>query len=100
LTLWKDADPDIPILKQAKTEYAKLQQLSEPTKGGKLARKRRVILLVSCTCIHWPRTNGWQQRKLEALIIGPKSNPSFDFGQLALPKFVAGEGDVGRGDRI
>ena len=25
LTLWKDADHDIPILKQAKTEYAKLQ---------------------------------------------------------------------------
>jgi Tfp pilus assembly protein PilF len=25
LTLWKDADPDTPILKQAKTEYAKLQ---------------------------------------------------------------------------
>jgi hypothetical protein len=25
LTLWKDADPDILILKQAKTEYAKLQ---------------------------------------------------------------------------
>jgi eukaryotic-like serine/threonine-protein kinase len=25
LTLWKDADPDIPILKQAKTEYASLQ---------------------------------------------------------------------------
>ncbi|MGA7626109.1 MAG: protein kinase [Candidatus Acidiferrales bacterium] len=25
LTLWKDADPDIPILKDAKTEYAKLQ---------------------------------------------------------------------------
>jgi hypothetical protein len=24
-TLWKDADPDIPILKQAKAEYAKLQ---------------------------------------------------------------------------
>jgi len=24
LSLWKDADPDIPILKQAKTEYAKL----------------------------------------------------------------------------
>jgi eukaryotic-like serine/threonine-protein kinase len=23
--LWKDADPDIPILKQAKTEYSKLQ---------------------------------------------------------------------------
>lgn len=26
LTLWKYADPDIPILKQAKTEYAKLNR--------------------------------------------------------------------------
>jgi len=25
LTLWRHADPDIPILKQAKAEYAKLQ---------------------------------------------------------------------------
>jgi hypothetical protein len=25
LTLWKDADPDVPILKDAKAEYAKLQ---------------------------------------------------------------------------
>ena len=25
LTLWKDADPDIPILKEAKAEYAKLK---------------------------------------------------------------------------
>lgn len=25
VTLWKDADPDVPILKEAKTEYAKLQ---------------------------------------------------------------------------
>ena len=25
LTLWKDADPDIPILKQAKAQYARLQ---------------------------------------------------------------------------
>jgi hypothetical protein len=25
LTLWKDADPDIPVLQQAKTEYQKLQ---------------------------------------------------------------------------
>ena len=24
-TLWKDADPDIPALSQARTEYAKLQ---------------------------------------------------------------------------
>jgi len=28
LTLWKDADPDIPILQQAKAEYAKLQPAS------------------------------------------------------------------------
>jgi serine/threonine protein kinase len=27
LNLWKDADPDIPILKQAQAEYAKLQKL-------------------------------------------------------------------------
>jgi len=26
VALWKDADPDIPILKQAEAEYAKLQQ--------------------------------------------------------------------------
>jgi cytochrome c-type biogenesis protein CcmH/NrfG len=25
LNLWKDADPDVPILKEAKAEYAKLQ---------------------------------------------------------------------------
>ena len=25
LSLWKDADPDIPILKQARAEYAKLK---------------------------------------------------------------------------
>ena len=25
LTLWKNADPDIPVLKQAKAEYAKLK---------------------------------------------------------------------------
>jgi eukaryotic-like serine/threonine-protein kinase len=25
IALWKDADPDIPILKEAKAEYAKLQ---------------------------------------------------------------------------
>jgi hypothetical protein len=28
LTLWKDADPDVPILKEAKAEYAKLQSPS------------------------------------------------------------------------
>ena len=25
LSLWKDADPDLPVLRQAKAEYAKLQ---------------------------------------------------------------------------
>ena len=25
LTLWKDADPDVPVLKEAQAEYAKLQ---------------------------------------------------------------------------
>ena len=25
LTIWKDADPDIPIFKQAKAEYARLK---------------------------------------------------------------------------
>jgi eukaryotic-like serine/threonine-protein kinase len=25
LSLWQDTDPDIPVLKQAKAEYAKLQ---------------------------------------------------------------------------
>jgi integrase len=38
--------------------------------------------------------------KLEALIIGPKSDPSFGFGQLALPEFADAAGDIGRGDRI
>ena len=28
LTLWKDADPDVPILRQAKAEYAKLLETS------------------------------------------------------------------------
>jgi len=30
LTLWKDADPDIPILKEAKAEYAKLLRRVDP----------------------------------------------------------------------
>jgi len=27
LALWKDADPDIPILQEAKSDYARLQRL-------------------------------------------------------------------------
>jgi hypothetical protein len=26
LALWKDADPDVPLLRQAKAEYASVQQ--------------------------------------------------------------------------
>lgn len=40
LTFWKDADPDVPILKQAKSEYANLQERQEPASSigaGKLA---------------------------------------------------------------
>lgn len=28
LTLWKDADPDLPVYKQAKAEYKKLSAIS------------------------------------------------------------------------
>jgi hypothetical protein len=38
--------------------------------------------------------------KLEALIIGPKSDPSVGFQRRALPKFADTAGDIGRGDRI
>ena len=33
-TLWKDADPDISILKQAKSEYAKLKRLRRRGRAG------------------------------------------------------------------
>ncbi len=38
--------------------------------------------------------------KLEALIIGPQSDPSLGFPKLLLPKFADGTGDIGRGARI
>jgi hypothetical protein len=31
LTLWKDADPDIPIYRQAKAEYANLMKSRQPS---------------------------------------------------------------------
>lgn len=42
LTLWKNADPDIPIYQQAKAEYAKLNKLPAtsrqlPAKGSQLS---------------------------------------------------------------
>ena len=39
LTLWKDADPDIPIYRQAKAEYAKLMKPSAITSQASLATK-------------------------------------------------------------
>jgi eukaryotic-like serine/threonine-protein kinase len=44
LALWKDADPGIPILNQAKVEYANLQQIAptrlvEPLKAGPALRR-------------------------------------------------------------
>ena len=38
--------------------------------------------------------------RLEALIIGPISDPSLGFPKLLLPKFADGTGDIGRGARI
>jgi hypothetical protein len=33
-TLWKGADPDLPILKQAKTEYTKLRYATDVISSG------------------------------------------------------------------
>ena len=38
--------------------------------------------------------------KLEALLIGPKSDPSLGVEQLSLPEFADAAGDIGRGDWI
>jgi tetratricopeptide (TPR) repeat protein len=45
LTLWKDADLDIPIYRQAKAEYAKLNKL--PATSRKLQRRIRAISSVA-----------------------------------------------------
>jgi hypothetical protein len=47
LTLWKDADPDIPILKQAKAEYETLQSKSSGlNRNGDLVRSNCTVLCV------------------------------------------------------
>ena len=33
LTLWKDADPDVPVLKEARAEYARLPQAAHSFTG-------------------------------------------------------------------
>ncbi len=45
LTLWKDADPDIPIYRQAKAEYAKLNKL--PATSRELPAKSRQLSALS-----------------------------------------------------
>jgi hypothetical protein len=37
LALWKDADPDVPILSEAKAEYAKLQRSCASTRFQRAA---------------------------------------------------------------
>jgi tetratricopeptide (TPR) repeat protein len=54
LTLWKDADPDIPILKQAKAEYAKLQWLAVPGKMLPSLSRR-----IRCLCALQLATSWW-----------------------------------------
>jgi eukaryotic-like serine/threonine-protein kinase len=48
LTLWQDADPEIPIMQQAKAEYAKLQMSGTHTGSNRDGqRKRAGIILAS-----------------------------------------------------
>ncbi|MGB9476544.1 MAG: tetratricopeptide repeat protein, partial [Candidatus Udaeobacter sp.] len=39
--LWKNADPDVPILKEAKTEYAKLDPLRNDPRFQKLCEEKQ-----------------------------------------------------------
>jgi hypothetical protein len=50
LTLWKDTDPDIPSLKQARAEYSKLQYLAV---AGRRVLARRLIVADSCCNQAW-----------------------------------------------
>ena len=53
LTLWKDADPDVPILIQAKTEYEKLQS----RQNSKIANwEAERILDLRVKQERWPQT--------------------------------------------
>jgi serine/threonine protein kinase/tetratricopeptide (TPR) repeat protein len=47
VTLWKDADPDIPILKEAKAEYAKLQRGHASCRGEGFVRRSKEKAAVS-----------------------------------------------------
>jgi hypothetical protein len=56
-TLWKAADPDIPILKEAKAEYAKLQKNS-PRFSGTPGHTRSAIDPFVATCYKCPFYHG------------------------------------------
>jgi eukaryotic-like serine/threonine-protein kinase len=49
LTLWKDADPDIPILKEAKAEYAKILVTGGTIIACKKATLKGIIVTVTVT---------------------------------------------------
>jgi hypothetical protein len=48
LALWKDADPNIPILKQATTEYAKLSPTSGRYHDRNFLNAPRACCILSC----------------------------------------------------
>src|SRR5271165_1191269 len=75
-TLWKDADPNIPIYKQAKAEHAKLRRAVEPfpQRLSILWRARRAAVVTCkrdrCTCRHSARCDitGDEERVVVSLL--------------------------------
>lgn len=73
LTLWKDADPDIPILKQAKAEYAKPLSCSRSVQNRTLEQSRLSV-------------NTWRPRET--------SLPEADFWPGTVSECAATEGEA------
>jgi len=94
LILWKDADPDIPILKQAKAEYAKLhyQALAQPC-----AICSPFYGLMSASAIYRKLSKGWnysrQRLRRQRRGLPPRGNPLYRFHAPAL--FVWGVPSIG-----
>jgi len=65
LTLWKDRDPDAPILKLAKSDYAKLQQQSL---GAAIRRLSVSKILIAC---RWFGSKGSQPEPLGTVVLLP-----------------------------
>ena len=85
LNIWKEADPDIPILKQAKAEYAKLQQLI----GGVAISNPQVCATKSRRCgAPTKRVDGVQHR---GVVSAAKLAPDFlERRTVELPREAAG----------